>query len=66
MSLPRRLAFQCSRLPQVALFARIAPRLTALHTGHSEATMRHPRAFTHHIGSVHAIGLCHLADLVSG
>lgn len=53
----------CRKAPY---FASIAPRITVLHVGHGEATMRHRRAVTNHIGTVHAIALCNLAELIGG
>ncbi|WP_101924904.1 MULTISPECIES: hotdog fold domain-containing protein [Luteimonas] len=53
----------CRKAPY---FASIAPRITALRAGHGEATMRHRRAVTNHIGTVHAIALCNLAELIGG
>ena len=53
----------CRKAPY---FASIAPRITALRIGHGEATMRHRRAVTNHIGTVHAIALCNLAELIGG
>ncbi|MCD9027515.1 DUF4442 domain-containing protein [Luteimonas sp. BDR2-5] len=47
-------------------FASIRPRVTALRAGHGEATMRHRRSVTNHIGTVHAIALCNLAELIGG
>lgn len=53
----------CRKAPY---FASIAPRITALRIGQGEATMRHRRAVTNHIGTVHAIALCNLAELIGG
>ncbi|TDK33803.1 hotdog fold domain-containing protein [Luteimonas terrae] len=53
----------CRKAPY---FASIAPRITVLRVGHGEATMRHRRAVTNHIGTVHAIALCNLAELIGG
>ena len=53
----------CRKAPY---FSSIAPRITALRAGHGEATMRHRRAVTNHIGTVHAIALCNLAELIGG
>ena len=53
----------CRKAPY---FASIAPRITALRVGHGEATMRHRRKVTNHIGTVHAIALCNLAELIGG
>ncbi len=53
----------CRKAPY---FASIAPRITALRAGHGEATMRHRHAVTNHLGTVHAIALCNLAELIGG
>ncbi|WP_028914607.1 hotdog fold domain-containing protein [Pseudoxanthomonas sp. J31] len=47
-------------------FASIAPRITALEPGRCEGRIRHRRKVTNHIGTVHAIALCNLAELVAG
>ena len=47
-------------------FASIAPRIEALEPGRCEATLRHRRRVSNHIGTVHAIALCNLAELVAG
>ena len=47
-------------------FASIAPRIEALAPGRGVATLRHRRRVTNHIGSVHAIALCNLAEFVGG
>lgn len=47
-------------------FASIAPRITSLEPGLCEATLRHRRKVTNHIGTVHAIALCNLAELAGG
>jgi len=47
-------------------FASIAPRITALEPGRCEATIRHRRRVSNHLGTVHAIALCNLAELVAG
>lgn len=47
-------------------FATIAPRITRLEPGCCEATIRHRRKVTNHLGTVHAIALCNLAELVAG
>ena len=47
-------------------FATIAPRITRLEPGRCEATLRHRRKVSNHIGTVHAIALCNLAELVAG
>ena len=47
-------------------FASIAPRMVSLEPGRGEATIAHRRAVTNHIGTVHAIALCNLAEFVGG
>jgi acyl-coenzyme A thioesterase PaaI-like protein len=47
-------------------FASIAPHLEVLELGRGVATLRHRRAVTNHIGTVHAIALCNLAEFVGG
>lgn len=47
-------------------FSTIAPRITALAPGRCVATMRDRRRVHNHIGTVHAIALCNLAELSGG
>ena len=47
-------------------FASIAPRIEVLEPGRGVATIRHRRRVSNHIGSVHAIALCNLAEFVGG
>lgn len=47
-------------------FASIAPRITVLEPGRCEVTLRHRRRVTNHIGTVHAIALCNMAELAGG
>jgi acyl-coenzyme A thioesterase PaaI-like protein len=47
-------------------FASIAPRIEALAPQRCEATLRHRRRVTNHLGTVHAIALCNLAELSAG
>ena len=47
-------------------FATISPRIGRLEPGRCEATLRHRRRVTNHIGTVHAIALCNLAELAGG
>ena len=47
-------------------FASISPRLTRLEPGRCEAYLRHRRRVQNHIGTVHAIALCNLAELCAG
>lgn len=47
-------------------FASISPRLTRLEAGRCEAYLEHRRRVQNHIGTVHAIALCNLAELCAG
>ncbi|WP_419403239.1 hotdog fold domain-containing protein [Stenotrophomonas rhizophila] len=47
-------------------FASIAPRITMLEPGRCEGHIAHRRRVTNHIGTVHAIALCNLAELTAG
>jgi acyl-coenzyme A thioesterase PaaI-like protein len=47
-------------------FASIRPRIELLEPGRCIATLRHRRKVTNHIGTVHAIALCNLAELAGG
>ena len=53
----------CRRAPY---FGSIRPRITALEPGLCEAHIRDRRAVHNHIGTVHAIALCNLAELCAG
>lgn len=47
-------------------FSSISPRVRLLEEGRCEVEIRHRRAVTNHIGTVHAIALCNLAELAAG
>ena len=47
-------------------FASIAPRIVSLEPGCGEATLRHRRRVSNHLGTVHAIALCNLAEFIGG
>ena len=47
-------------------FASIAPRVESLQAGRGVATLRHRRRVSNHLGGVHAIALCNLAEFVGG
>ena len=51
---------------QAPYFATIRPRIDRLEPGACEARMRKRRAVLNHVGSVHAIALCNLAELAAG
>jgi len=47
-------------------FGSISPRFILLENGRCEATIKDRRAVHNHIGTVHAIALCNLAELTAG
>ncbi len=47
-------------------FASISPRVTRLEPGRCEARIRQRRRISNHIGTVHAIAMCNLAELAGG
>lgn len=47
-------------------FASIHPTILALENGRCEARIPHRRSMQNHLGSVHAIALCNLAELCAG
>ncbi|MEZ5545873.1 MAG: hotdog fold domain-containing protein [Lysobacteraceae bacterium] len=47
-------------------FSSIGPRVHLLEPGRCEATIRNRRKVRNHIGTVHAIALCNLAELTGG
>jgi acyl-coenzyme A thioesterase PaaI-like protein len=51
---------------QAPYFASIAPRIDVLEPGRCEATIHHRRRVSNHLGTVHAIALCNLAELSGG
>lgn len=53
----------CVRAPY---FASISPQVRVLEPGRCEIEIRHRRKVTNHIGTVHAIALCNLAELAAG
>ena len=53
----------CAKAPY---FGTIAPRFRVLEPGRCEAEISDRRAVHNHIGTVHAIALCNLAELVGG
>ena len=53
----------CFRAPY---FATIAPRFTVLEPGRCEIEIRDRRRVHNHLGTVHAIALCNLAELSAG
>jgi uncharacterized protein (TIGR00369 family) len=55
--------FICFKAPY---FASISPRFQELRPGFARVSMRKRRAVTNHIGTVHAIAMCNLAELAAG
>lgn len=47
-------------------FASIRPRIEELRPGFARVTMRKRRAVQNHIGTVHAIAICNLAEIAAG
>ena len=47
-------------------FGSIRPRFQSLEPGRSIVTMNKRRAVTNHIGTVHAIAMCNLAEIAAG
>jgi len=47
-------------------FASIRPRFVELRPGHAEVRIDKRRAVTNHIGTVHAIAMCNMAELAAG
>ena len=47
-------------------FGSIKPRMTLLEANRGEATIAHRRSVTNHLGTVHAIALCNLAEFTGG
>lgn len=47
-------------------FSSIKPRMQLLEPGKGVATIRHRRRVSNHLGTVHAIALCNLAEFVGG
>ncbi len=53
----------CLRAPY---FGSIRPRFVELRPGHCEVRMRKRRSVLNHIGTIHAIAMCNLAELAAG
>jgi uncharacterized protein (TIGR00369 family) len=53
----------CWRAPY---FATIRPRFEEFRPGYARVSMRKRRSVTNHIGTVHAIAMCNLAELAAG
>lgn len=47
-------------------FSSIGPRILRLEPNRGEATIAHRRKVTNHLGTVHAIALCNLAEFIGG
>jgi acyl-coenzyme A thioesterase PaaI-like protein len=53
----------CRKAPY---FASIRPSVTELRSGRAEVRMRRRHAVLNHIGTVHAIAMCNMAELAAG
>lgn len=51
---------------KVPYFGSIRPRIVALRPGYCEVHLKKRRAVTNHLGTVHAIAMCNLAELAGG
>lgn len=47
-------------------FSSVRPTFVALRAGHCEVAIRKRRAVTNHLGTVHAIAMCNMAELAAG
>ena len=47
-------------------FATISPRFEELRPGYARVSMKKRRGVTNHIGTVHAIAMCNLAEIAAG
>jgi acyl-coenzyme A thioesterase PaaI-like protein len=47
-------------------FGSIHPRIEALRAGHCEVTIKDRRSVHNHLGTVHAIAMCNMAELAGG
>ena len=47
-------------------FSSVRPRFLALRPGRCEVAIRKRRAVTNHLGTVHAIAMCNMAELAAG
>jgi len=47
-------------------FSSVSPRIVALAPGRGEARIAHRRRVSNHLGTVHAIALCNLAEFIGG
>ncbi len=47
-------------------FSSISPRFEELRPGYARVSMRKRRSVTNHIGTVHAIAMCNLAEIAAG
>ena len=47
-------------------FSSIRPRFVELRAGHSEVRMKKRRSVENHLGTVHAIAMCNLAEVAAG
>lgn len=58
-----KLAFSRAISWKAPYFASISPRFEELRPGYARVSMRKRRAVANHIGTVHAIAMCNLAEV---
>lgn len=55
--------YVCRKAPY---FGSISPVFTALAEGYAEVTVRNRRKVRNHLGTIHAIAMCNMAELAAG
>ncbi|MCO4748206.1 MAG: DUF4442 domain-containing protein [Proteobacteria bacterium] len=65
-SAPARWAFSQAVCVAAPYFRSIRPRFLVLEPGHVEVFVRKRRRVTNHLGTVHAIAMCNIAELCGG
>ena len=61
-----RWAFSQAVIARAPYFGSIAPRIEQLEPGYARVSMKKRRGVQNHIGTVHAIAMCNMAELAMG
>ena len=61
-----RWAFSQAVVTRAPFFGSISPRIERLEPGYARLSMKNRRSVHNHIGTVHAIAMCNMAELVMG